>query len=234
MRFQDIEFKDQRAPTLICDLLHLLEVAATASIVAIQGASARAAVVNAVLLLECAANSGLLSLALPSRLAEEIDKLPTLAKLDYFLFAMAAKHIDRGCREAELAAEVLRLRDHIVHPKPRAGVLVADDCDSPYVYYGRTNALSIPFDTRDWSASIALSVAQAAVAFAKRFFLEWCALDKGRVTTILMVREKELIVTGHQSFVTVSPDVLSLANKFLPEILDFIDFREREPDAQPL
>ena len=170
MKAQDIQFRDQRVLTLIFDLLHLLEIGATGHSLPLQNAAARAAITNAALLLECAANSCLLALALPGKLAEEIDRLPTFAKLDYFLFAVAARHIDRTCRESELAAEVLKIRNHIVHPKPKGGVLVGD-LFSGYVDYGTTNATRIPLDTRQWSVSIALPLVQSVFAFAKKYFL---------------------------------------------------------------
>jgi len=224
---RNIEFKDQRALTLILDLLHLLEIAGTAHPESLRRAAARAAITNAALLLECVANSCLLSLALPSKLAEEMDRLPTLPKLDYFLFASEAMHIDRGCRESELAAEAMRLRDHIVHPKPRSGEVVAiDDEGQPDVHYGATKASAIPFDTRQWSVSIAIPLVQAVFAFIKKFFLEWCKLDRGRITTILICREKDFVQCDMDTCVSVPPDELALLKNRFPEVLDFLDLRE--------
>jgi hypothetical protein len=118
-RLQDIQFVDQRALTFVVDIAVTLEESEKNKATCLGSALARSAITNAALLLECVSNSCLGSLSLPKRLLEELDRLPVLPKLDYYLFARTSKHIDRGCREVEQAVDVLKLRDHIVHPKLR-------------------------------------------------------------------------------------------------------------------
>ena len=225
MLLEDIEFKDQRALTLVVDIALLLE-AADADAARWHGRTcARASITNAALLLECSANSCLFSLGLPGKLLEELDKLPALSKLDYYLFATKNAHIDRGSREVELAADVIRLRDHVVHPKPKSGKLAGEGGER-FVDYGSTKALGIPFDVLEWDHAAAEKVSSAVLAFLKKFFLEWCGLSKGRVTTLLIVREKALIQGDIQSYVHMPAAEHTILRNRLPGALAFLDLRE--------
>ena len=170
MQHDNNEFRDQRSLTMIIDLALLLEQSEQAKGTWLGSAYARASILSSTLLIECVSNSCLFSLALPSKLIDELDKLPPLAKLDYYLFSVATKHINRGCRESELVAEILRLRDHMVHPKPKSGSQKEIDGDQ-YVDYGTTKVLCIPFDNREWNHELGKQIASAVICFLKRFFL---------------------------------------------------------------
>lgn len=231
MRLEEIEFADQRALALIGDVALLLDEALVSQSRWLGRSCARASITNSALLLECVANSCLFSLALPNKLLEELDKLPALSKLDYYLFATATKHIDRGCRETELAADVIKLRDHVVHPKPKSGRLIQDE-EAPYVDYGTTKALGIPFDVREWDHAAAQKIAKAVSSFLRKYFLEWCGLSKSRITTLLVVREKVLIQGDTQSFANMPPVEHAAIEKWLPDILAILDLRSNEV-AQP-
>lgn len=229
MRLEDIEFKHQRTVTLMLDAVYLLNL--STELPAQQASTAaRAAITNAALVLESTSNSCLLALDLPRKLQDELDRLPTLSKLDYFLFATTGKHIDRGCKEAELAGEVLRLRDHVVHPKPRSGILKTQG-ESQVVDYGVTAALSIPFDTREWDFNTAQLVANVVLNFAKKFFLEWCGKDVGQVTNLLGTFEKSLITAGVRCWLVCPKSDVELINRILPSLFDIIDIRPHGADA---
>lgn len=224
MRLADIEFVDQRTLTLAIDVAMLLEKSEKHAGSRLGSVYARSAITNAALLLECVSNSCLFSLALPTRLLEELDKLPVLAKLDYYLFCRTGKHVDRGCREVELAADTLRLRDHIVHPKPKPGSN-AGVSDNQYVDYGATKGLGIALDNRDWNHNDGRKVSNAVVRFLKKFFHEWCGHEKGRVTCLLVMRERDLIHRELQAWVTICAPELKIIEKWLPELLDIMDLR---------
>jgi hypothetical protein len=121
MRVEDIKFVDQRAVTLLIDIALLLDESERCGRALAASSFARSAIANATLLLECVSNSCFITLALPLKLLDEIDRLPVISKLGYYLFTKTGTHIDRGCREVQLVGEVLKLRDHIVHPKPKSG-----------------------------------------------------------------------------------------------------------------
>ena len=77
------DFVNQRALTLALDIATLLEESHRHENTSLGGSHARSAITNAALLLECVSNSCLFSLNLPARLLEELDKLASIAKLDY-------------------------------------------------------------------------------------------------------------------------------------------------------
>ena len=224
MRPEDIEFKDQRALALIVDITLLLEESKLSQARWLGRSCARASITSSALLLECAANSCLFSLGLPAKLQDELDKLPAISKLDYYLFSKTGKHINRGCRETELAADIIKLRDHVVHPKPKPGKLV-EGTEAPYVDYGTTKALGIPFDVLEWDHVAAHKVGSAVVGFLEKYFVEWCALSKNRVTTLLIVREKALIQGDTESWAVMPEVEHSAIQKWIPSLLEFLDLR---------
>ena len=230
MRLEDIEFKHQRALMLTRDIVFLISTSEHSSSEDFSKAMARAAITNAALFLECSSNSCIQALNLPSKLVDELDKLPTLSKLDYYLFATTGTHIDRGCRVVELAADILRLRDYVVHPKPRGGTLRGTP-GTYYVDFGTAKALEIPLDTNEWNAKIARSIAVAAFAFAKMFFLEWSKKDKGQLTMILAGTEKAMIHRGARCWFEYHEDEIELIRSILPDALDIFDIRIYAPDA---
>ncbi|KMQ74067.1 hypothetical protein [Marinobacter subterrani] len=224
MRVEDIEFLDQRTFTLLIDIALLLDESERCDKPWIASSFARSAIMNSSLLLECISNSCLTTLALPSKLLNEIDRLPVLSKLDYFLFANTGAHIDRGCREVQLVSEVLKLRDHIVHPKPKPGNYVSDD-RGERVDYGSSSSMDIAFDSRDWDHKDGAKVAHAVTQFLELFFLNWCRLEKGHITRMLGCREKGLLSTDQVMWVQVSGPIYGLILKWLPSLLAFMDVR---------
>lgn len=219
-----IEFIDQRTLTLVIDIAALLEECDKSDPPSAGAFFVRSAINNAVLLLECVANSLLGSLGLPARLLDELDRLPTLAKLDYYLFSRCGEHIDRGCRETELAQDVLKLRDHLVHPKLKKGV-VTESSKEHHVDYGQTKALAIPLDSRTWTQQQGIKVANSVIEFLRVFFLQWCAQGKGDVTRLLACRERDLLDHEVAMWVTLGPEHHRVVQKWLPNVLSFLDLR---------
>jgi len=229
-RVEDIQFVDQRALTLVVDIAVLLEESEKNKGTWLGSAFARSAITNAALLLECVSNSCLGSLALPKRLLEELDRLPALSKLDYYLFSRTSKHIDRGCRETELAGDVLKLRDHIVHPKLKLGS-IAGVGEEQYVDYGATKALGIALDNREWTYQDGMKVAHTASAFLRLYFLDWCGHDKGNATRVLVCRERKILQREQAMWVQMRRAELDLIQKWLPVTLSFMDLRRTEREA---
>jgi hypothetical protein len=219
----DVKLIDQRFFTLGLDSALLLHQSKNSTPVAISGALARAATLNLIMLVECAANSCISSLALSSRLVDELDKLPPIAKLDYFIMAHKNTHIDRGCSQHECLADILKLRDHIVHPKPKNGVL---DMDAEYGDYGATKTLKIPYDTRVWTYETAKAVKVVVLNFLKSYFNELCEFDIGRSSTILLAREKRIFFEQkYGSYLTIPPEDFQKISTELPEMLSILDLR---------
>lgn len=229
-REEEIQFVDQRALTLVIDVAVLLEESEKNARSWLGSAFARSAITNAALLLECVSNSCIGSLSLPARLLDELDRLPALSKLDYYMFSRTSRHIDRGCRETELAADVLKLRDHIVHPKLKPGS-VAGVGEERYVDYGATKALGIALDNREWTHEDGRKVAEAATAFLSLYFLDWCGHDRGNTTRVLVCREKDILQQEHPMWVMMRRAEHDLIQKWLPAALSFMDLRPSKREA---
>jgi len=229
-RIEDIRLVDQRALTLVVDIAVLLTESEKNKGMWLGSAFARSAITNAALLLECVSNSCLGSLPITTRLLDELDRLPTLSKLDYYLFSRTSKHIDRSCRETELAGDVLKLRDHIVHPKLKPGFF-ARDGEELYADYGTTKALGIALDNREWTHQDGMKVADAATAFLRLYFLDWCGHDKGNATRVLVCRERDILQQEQAMWVQMRRAEYDLIQKWLPEILDFMDLRPSEHEV---
>jgi hypothetical protein len=230
-RVEDIQFVDQRALTLVVDIAALLEESEKNQGTWLGSAFARSAITNAALLIECVSNSCLGSLALPAKLLDELDRLPALSKLDYYLFARTSKHIERGRRETDLAGDVLKLRDHIVHPKLKPGS-IAGTGQEPYVDYGATKALGIALDNREWTHQDGSKVATAATEFLHLYFLDWCGHDIGNATRVLVCREKEILHKELAMWVQMRKSEHDLIKKWLPTTLSFMDLRSNEREAK--
>jgi len=224
---EDPKLVDKRHLTIVMDVVRLSQLALTAADGPPKQTLSRAAIGAAVLLTECTANSCLHALPLPSKLAEDLDRLPALAKLDFYLFAATAKQIDRACRETQLVAEVLKLRDQIAHPKPKRGQIAGESLEGR-ADYGATKELKVPYDTREWTPATAQLVSNAVFAFLKKFFLDWCQHSKGHVTTILVAREERMIREKVETFVQMPAEDIRLIRAQNPEVLTFLDLRGTE------
>jgi len=170
------------------------------------------------------------ALALPAKLTEELDRLPPLSKLDYYLNSHTASHIDRGCRETECVSEVLKLRDHIVHPKLISGSIAGVEGDR-YVDYGVKEVLGIALDNREWSHEDGMKVANAVTNFLRVFFLDWCGHTKGNITRLLVCRERDLLRRELAMWVQMPDAEVQLIQKWLPAALTFVDLRPSQNDA---
>ena len=220
-----IEFIDQRFITLALDIAYLLNESDKSKSEILKCTFVRSAISNLVPLVECVSNSCLFSLKLPTKLIEELDKLPPLAKLDYFLFIHTKNHIDRSRHQTELLVGVLKLRDQIVHPKPNSGKLSLKSINEQ-IDYGVSKALKIPLDTREWTLVTAVLIKNIVFKFLINFFKVSCSFDIGRVTTILGMREKKLFhEQKYGTYFTVPKEEYVVIMKNLPELLDCFDVR---------
>ncbi len=137
---------------------------------------ARASILSSALALESAANSLLRSLELSTGFAEELDKLPVLAKFDVYLRCKQTNlQLDRGRMEVQRVRELLRARNDYVHPKVQT---IPTDVSSPEEQGERLvlplsltgqmwDAVKIPKRPMFWSADSAQSALSATVGFLK-------------------------------------------------------------------
>lgn len=132
----------------------------------IAGAVARASVISSLLTLECSANCCIEALPWSRRLRDEIDKLPSLSKLDLFVKHLdSSKSIDRGAFAVQGVEELKGLRDHYVHPHVRKSEWKQQSEQERILDLGRSSVLRVPYDIGDWGPKVesSLSAQQASL-----------------------------------------------------------------------
>ena len=164
---------------------------------------ARAAVIHACLMLECAANCCLDAMRVSKRLEEEVERLNPIAKFELYVAIMVAgKRFDRGSRPVQEAAELQDIRNDYVHPKVVTMQMQDIAPDAKEVDFGATHHLKIPNDQEEWDYSVAIRALKAACGFVDYFFLELCRYDQNTTLEILISsRRAEFPTKGGYSVV---------------------------------
>ena len=153
----------------------------------------RSSILNTVLLPECATNCCLDALELPKSYGEDIDKLPFLSKLEFFLSRINANaKFDRGCKEVQAVAELKSVRDSRVHPKVKKKQVSEIEPWFP-PDFGHTNLLKIPADCNYWTVQHAALALRSANDFFNLFFLDWCKFNANTVCEILLASDRATI-----------------------------------------
>jgi hypothetical protein len=157
-------------------------------------AFARASIVYSLLLLEAAANTCVEHIGLGKTVHNEIDRLPILAKFDFYLRTRFTKrHIERGVNQIEWIKELKGLRDGIVHLKPHKVNWVGDPEAGMSAEAVRTRSLKVAVNPRFWSAEDAILVSRGVHGFLKYFFREKCKYRPKMVAALLF---SESIIPG--------------------------------------
>ena len=151
----------------------------------------RSSILNTMLLLECAANCCIHSLRLPQSYYNDIDKLPSISKYEFFLKTIKPNcKFDRGSKEVQTIAELKSLRDKYVHPKVNKKDMVKIDKSTWDVDFGNSELLGIPFSMDVLKKESAVKSLKAVNDFFNKFFLEWCEFDKDTVCSLLLGDEE--------------------------------------------
>lgn len=135
--------------------------------------AARASIIASCLSIECFANCLLEALEVQSQLANEIDKMSALAKIDLFLSLKGIETLDRGAEAVQKASELIKVRNDYVHPR----VVIAPADLRPFeetashfiVPFSVTttfwSALKIPKQSLVWDGNAAGAVLKAIASF---------------------------------------------------------------------
>jgi len=103
---------------LICDAAFHLEHAKASSDSYSQNKHARASIAASVFSLESCANCLLASLELPKAFGDDLERLPTLSKIEVCLrMSSPEARLDRGRNEIRVISELIHARNDFVHPK---------------------------------------------------------------------------------------------------------------------
>lgn len=145
------------------------------------------------LILESAANSLIDTLSLEKEVFKKIDRLPILEKYDFFLKEKNLNGLARGYPIVQKIAEVIKLRDAIVHPKKSKFVWQKFDEETGYMEgtYEKTDMLKIADNYLAWETKDAVKIAGAVHSFLQDYFFNLCGMNSEQCCAILY-SEKEV------------------------------------------
>lgn len=157
---------------------------------------ARASIIASALSVECIANCILESVDASKALLEELDKLQPLGKIDAAVRLMGIESFDRGRKEVQKAAELIRARNAYVHSKAvswDAGLHQPQDGGAdwmlPFSIRGeRWSSLGIPKQASFWSHDASLAVLRVVCDFMKYVLVDVIKVDEEQLSQMLMSR----------------------------------------------
>ena len=177
--------------TLLLDSIDFLDRSMALQRLDDSQAFARVSITYSLLLLEAVANTCLEHLDLNRSVHDEIDRLPVLSKLDFYLrIRFRGKSIDRGSQHVEWLKELKRLRDGLVHLKPHKVEWIGDPDSEMSAEAVRTKALAIAVNPSFWDKSDAVKVTRGVHGFLYFFFREQCRYGPTRVASLLFSESK--------------------------------------------
>ncbi|MCK4406852.1 MAG: hypothetical protein KAV44_04185 [Bacteroidales bacterium] len=151
---------------------------------------ARSSMLNSILLLELSANICIESLELEGSVFNEIIRLPTLGKFDFFLrTSFRDRKLERGISQIEGIKELKRLRDGFVHMKPHK-VEWEMEGDGGTAELDKTYLLGIPKNPNGWDENSSITTMQAVHSFLKYFFKVKCKFSAEKVGSFLLSDSK--------------------------------------------
>ncbi|MDY0748761.1 hypothetical protein SNE35_29960 [Paucibacter sp. R3-3] len=173
--------------TLLLDSLDFLRRSSDLHEVDDEGqAFARISITYSLLLLEAVANTCLEHLDLSRSVHDEMDRLPVLAKFDFYLrIRFKGRNLDRGSHYVEWLYELKRLRDGLVHLKPHKVEWIGDLDGSMSAESVRTKSLDIAVNPKFWGKSDAINVSRGVHGFLRYFFREQCRYGPTKVASLL-------------------------------------------------
>lgn len=181
---------------LLCDAVFQLRLAVGSQDAFTGNRHSRASIMASAFSLECAANAVMSSVALSTKLGEDLDRLPLLSKFDVYLkFATPDKGLDRGDDRVSKIAELIGIRNEFVHPKVteidvELGALtdVGNSIAWPMEITPKVwPATQIPKPPMFWSAMHAESAFNAVTRFLAYFF-SLSGADTSKVKELLFQR----------------------------------------------
>ncbi len=155
---------------------------------------ARASISAAILTLESASSCLIGSLDISSSFAENLDKLPLLAKIETYLGFQSIDKFDRGRNEVQKIMELIRARNDFVHTKTMNIKTDVDPMEDAGEYWklpmslhgDQWKAAGIPKRAMFWSSNDALSVLKAVVGFYVYLFKELMQADTEQLQKLLV------------------------------------------------
>lgn len=146
----------------------------------------RASILNTLLIPEAVANICIEHLNLDRSVYAEIDRLPVIAKFDYYLRTNFRNNsLDRGIVEVEALKELKRVRDDYVHPKQSKIYWDVDEEGSGTGDCEKTKLLKMNKASSFWEQDDSMKVMVAVHRFLHYFFSTKCKYTKKKVASLL-------------------------------------------------
>lgn len=153
---------------------------------------ARASIISSALYLEACANCCLDLLDLGSRFSDEVDRLPTIAKYDFFLhMKFRDRSIDRSRAEYQGYVELKTLRDSFVHPRAQHYEWLEWSENSSVSISPKSKSLGISKIPSYCYSEDAVIALRASHRFA-RYFFSGCARFRPSQVSALLHSEAEV------------------------------------------
>lgn len=157
---------------------------------------ARASILASALSVECTANCLLATLDIPKALADEVDRMTPLGKIEACLRLHNLSPIARGSREVQLMSELVKIRNDHVHPRASnipAELSSPEDGDAHWMLPISLEAelwpqLKIPKRPMFWSHESSQAVLKAITEFYRHLFLTLMASVEGDLQPMLSSR----------------------------------------------
>jgi hypothetical protein len=153
----------------------------------VEGAYARASILNSAMMLEAAANALIAALDLPKAYFKDIERMSVLSKFEYYLQTVQpGTRMDRGSPAAQRAEELAStLRNLIVHPKRFTSEWTTQEERTYRADLGETQFLHLPHSFVVLKHEHALTALKAAMSFLNHFFRELCRHPDCQVRALL-------------------------------------------------
>lgn len=164
---------------LLCDAIYHHRKADKAEDSYEMNRDARASIAASFLSIECCANAFLKELKLPKATLKDYDRLPSISKIETFLFINnSGNNINRGDNRVQKIVELIKIRNDFVHPKGNkinTGIGIPQDAgDNWMVPLNLEGSLypeiRIPKCAMFWSAESSLSVLKCIFNFYDYLF----------------------------------------------------------------
>lgn len=179
---------------LICDAAFHLELARASSDPYSQNKHARASIVAAIFSVESCSNCLLASLGLPKAFGDDLERLPTLSKIEVSLRMSSLEvRLDRSRNEVRMINELIQARNDFVHPKVAQIPVELGDWDETETEVrwpilmspNAREATGIPKEALFWNADHAVTAFRAVTDFLAYLFDDVLRADLPKVQEIL-------------------------------------------------
>jgi hypothetical protein len=188
----------------------------------IHNCMAKASILHSIFALECAENCCVAVMEYSSNILDAVDRWQPLEKFEFVqLLFNPSRPFDRGTQEVQHLKELFKIRNDYVHPKARELSTRMTQEHGLELGTSKSQFLGIPRETNFWSQDHASIVIKSACKFDNSFFLEWCNLPQGEVTSMLLsgiIKEQHiqpLLIEDHRIVLRAARSALNLDLRFL-------------------